>query len=87
MRLWIALGLLLLLPWTLLSALALLAMRQGSRLVTDIGRWAGYPPVETQVLATAIGEAGPAGQLLVAGIWLAGVALVVVAGMALGARR
>ncbi len=85
-RLWLLLGLLLV-PWTLVCLLLLLAMREGSRLVTDIGRFAGYPAVETQLLATAIGEAGPAGQVLVGLGWLAGVALAVLAGLAVSASR
>lgn len=84
MRLWLLLGLLLV-PWTLGCALVMLAMRQGSRLVTDIGRWAGYPAVETQTLATALGEAGRAGQVLAAVVWLAGVALI--GGLGVLARR
>jgi hypothetical protein len=86
MRLWLLLGLLLV-PWTLGCALLMMAMRDGSRLVTDIGRWAGYPAVDTQVLATALGEAGPAGQVLVGALWVAGAALVLGLGVLVSTRR
>ncbi|WP_448582828.1 hypothetical protein [Thermaurantiacus sp.] len=86
MRLWLLLALLLV-PWTLGCAFIGLAMRDGSRLVTDIGRWAGYPAVETQLLATALGEAGPAGQALVVAVWVAGALLAIGLGAIMRASR
>lgn len=86
MRGWILVGLILL-AWTLVAGLFGLAMRDGSRLVTDIGRFAGYPAVETQALATAIGEAGPAGQILVFVVWLGGIILLLAAFLVIRADR
>jgi hypothetical protein len=80
-------------PWVfvallaaLWSALALGLFRLlggGTALVFEVGRALGYAPAAIQGLADRLGEAGPAGQALVAIVWLAGLILLAALGIQL----
>ncbi|WP_448585036.1 hypothetical protein [Thermaurantiacus sp.] len=79
---WLLVGVIALL-WSAVALALLWILGGGSALVFEVGRALGYAPAAIQELADRLAEAGPAGQVLVAIVWLLGLGFLAWIGLVL----